>query len=433
MKERSGFSMRGCMIVIVVLAVAVVGVHHVLIRPLITKRVKEWAHRNVPEEMRGKFETFMDQPVDLPPRFFEPITVSTEVEDAMANVKSLYKQHKPQQIDFGALDTVEQGGEITDETWTEIQQDLQRIQPYIEALIELANRDDYRLELEELPSFLELQIGAKVLCLRACLEAKSGQWMEAFRSNLASHRLAVRRPDSSLIGHLVAIAIQGISSTNTSFLASRCPDPNALHEALGHLRELAPRVNLDLLDRALEVDMITSLRKAKKEGYEVSLLPGKPGRFYLRQLMDWMMSQRSEGSSSQFPPKLVVQLARTLGYGQAFEYVFFAVALPNFVAAETREDVSVSEYHLAQLTVASKLAELTEGEVPTEVSELVPNYLSDKPEDPFAETEVSYPFHKEQGMFYGIGPDEQDDQLRVLYSPSNGTVSNGDIAPYDFR
>ncbi len=266
MKKRSGFSTRGCLIVIVILILVVVGMHHLLIRPFITKRVEEWAISKVPEDMRGKFKAFMEQPIDLPPQFFEPVTVPAELEDAVANLKSLYKQYEPQSIDLRLLDTIQKGEELSSGEWTEIRRNLQEIQPYIEALIDLANRDDYQLERKGIPDFLQAQVGAKVLCLRACAEAQAGRWMEAFESTLASHRLAVRRPDTSLIGHLVAIAITGISSSNTSFLAAHCTEPNALHEALGRLRRLDPLVNLDLLDRALEVDLITSLRTAKRDG-----------------------------------------------------------------------------------------------------------------------------------------------------------------------
>ena len=51
--------------------------------------------------------------------------------------------------------------------------------------------------------------------------------------------------------------------------------------------------------------------------------------------------------------------------------------------------------------------------------------LTEMPVDPFSGAQ----FLRDEttGAFYSVGPDGGDDRLRVVYDPTNGTISRGDL------
>ena len=165
---------------------------------------------------------------------------------------------------------------------------------YTDKLIAYTQRLDYELSVlaeppsqfsaTRSPNYIMLQIASKTLQFRTYSAAKSGQWRDAFQANLASHRMTQRRPAIDLIAHLVAAAIQEMSSCSTAWLMQRCDDEAVLREAFEELKSLDKKVNLDVLDNILELSTFTRLRRFKKDNPGIDMTPGKTGLFYFGQL-----------------------------------------------------------------------------------------------------------------------------------------------------
>jgi hypothetical protein len=101
-----------------------------------------------------------------------------------------------------------------------------------------------------------------------------------------------------------------------------------------------------------------------------------------------------------------------------------SIALPNFEEASIRQKVSTARFHLTQLALAERVAQLEGAHSPAAPRDLVPKHLATEPLDPF----TSAPFPRSAtGDFYSPGPDGRDDQCAVTYDPTNGTLSPGDI------
>ncbi|MBI3736988.1 hypothetical protein HY256_10805 [Candidatus Sumerlaeota bacterium] len=58
------------------------------------------------------------------------------------------------------------------------------------------------------------------------------------------------------------------------------------------------------------------------------------------------------------------------------------------------------------------------------MSELVPGILADLPKDPFS---PDHKFYIEIPKPHSVGPDQEDQHASLLYDPTNGAVSAGDI------
>ena len=88
------------------------------------------------------------------------------------------------------------------------------------------------------------------------------------------------------------------------------------------------------------------------------------------------------------------------------------------------------QLHMAQVQAAIHWYHLKEKKWPKGLKDLEPGYISKVPLDPF----VDKPFRWSQDstgvpFVYSVGPDFKDDSVKVLYDPTNGTVSGGDIRP----
>ena len=83
-------------------------------------------------------------------------------------------------------------------------------------------------------------------------------------------------------------------------------------------------------------------------------------------------------------------------------------------------------FHLTQLTLAQRIAQLKGNTVTGQKPELVPEYFKSELVDPFSGE--PYLWDAESGCFYGVGPDREDDQNSLTYDPTNGIISAGDIS-----
>lgn len=105
------------------------------------------------------------------------------------------------------------------------------------------------------------------------------------------------------------------------------------------------------------------------------------------------------------------------------------IAIPNFLEADVRFIVSKAKLRLTQLATALEIEEKLNGQYPSALSDLAPKYFEKMPVDPFSGEPFKYARSADGRDYklYSVGPDKVDGGGDTQYSPSNGTVSGGDL------
>jgi type II secretory pathway pseudopilin PulG len=117
-----------------------------------------------------------------------------------------------------------------------------------------------------------------------------------------------------------------------------------------------------------------------------------------------------------------------------------AIAIPNFLEAQTRSKVARSKSELRSLALALEMHHVDNGTYPSD--DQFPGalttptaYLSSILVDPFALPQDPGTYYYRLGgtdedpnwTMWGVGPDKVNDQATIEYDASNGTSSRGDI------
>ena len=119
--------------------------------------------------------------------------------------------------------------------------------------------------------------------------------------------------------------------------------------------------------------------------------------------------------------------------------ILAAIAIPNFLEAQTRANVARSKAELRDLAVAVETyyvenkAYPSEDQFPSALTTPVP-YTSVSLTDPFSPTQTdSYHYRLEstaegpRWTMWGVGPDQVNDNAAIEYDSTNGTTSRGDV------
>lgn len=399
-----------------------------------------WIREGFPPEQYAEMKEYFNTPVDLPKDFFETRTYPQEIRDAGEEINRLYKECAVDQIDFLALNDLKNGAELLEAEWGQIDSDVKKIQPFLDKLIPYVRMPGYEISAwpvdkidpeSNVPNFLSIQVSAKALLLRAYASANQKNWKDSFEASGSAYELTKRTLAGTLIQHLVSIAVQCMASDAMNKIVPSCNEVETLKNALNEMNRLDAMINLNQLKNARILDLIAGLNEFKKTDSSIDLTPGKPGRFYFRQMVDFVaQKERNQRWPEKFPELWVIKLGRSLGFGSEIDALLFTILSPNMESALIRERTAISQYRIVQVTLASRIEELTTGKEISRVADLVPAYFPKEPVDPFAETGKSSAFLYDatKKTFYGIGPDLKDDKNQVIYDPSNGIISTGDIS-----
>ena len=105
------------------------------------------------------------------------------------------------------------------------------------------------------------------------------------------------------------------------------------------------------------------------------------------------------------------------------------VAVTTFIDADLRALVMTSKLLETQIATALAAYKMDKGKYPKRLSALVPDYFKTQPMDPFNGEEYRYKLAADGSgyVLYGVGPGRKDEGTAVLYDPTNGTISGGDI------
>jgi hypothetical protein len=101
----------------------------------------------------------------------------------------------------------------------------------------------------------------------------------------------------------------------------------------------------------------------------------------------------------------------------------------NFIEADVRYRVFLGRLRDTELAAAVELYRLDHDAAPRSLDQLVPKYIESIPIDPFTGKPMRYrPLADEGGgAIYSLGPDREDDRMRIEYDATNGTLSSGDV------
>lgn len=399
-----------------------------------------WIREGMPPEYLAEMKAYFNTPVDFPQEYFENRIYPKEIQESGTVINSLYKQAELEKIDFLVLNDLKNGDELLEAEWGQIGNEVQRIQPFLDQLMLFVRMPGFEIGAwpvnkidpeSTIPNYLSIQTSAKALLLRAYSSANQKNWKDAFQANLAAFELTKRNPVGTLIEHLIAIAIQSMSAEVAIRLVHSCDNGETLKNLLLELNRLDAIINLNRLEDILILDLIAGLREFKRTDATIDITPGKPGRFYFRQIVDYTArNERSSVSPEKFPELWIIQVGRFLGFGSEIDTLFYKMIVPKRESARIREATALTLYRMAQLSLASRIEEFATGKTVSRVADLVPTYFQTEPLDPFAEAGKgsAFLYDERRKTFYGIGPDNKDDQNRIIYDPSNGITSVGDIS-----
>jgi hypothetical protein len=101
--------------------------------------------------------------------------------------------------------------------------------------------------------------------------------------------------------------------------------------------------------------------------------------------------------------------------------------VPNFGDAFIRNLITITDNHLIRVMAALQLYHYDKKEYPNSLDDLFPNYLTAIPKDPFSDANFIYGKTGDSFYLHSVGPDLNDDKAEIIYDPTNGTVSSGDI------
>lgn len=105
------------------------------------------------------------------------------------------------------------------------------------------------------------------------------------------------------------------------------------------------------------------------------------------------------------------------------------IAVPNFMEADIRILTVKSKMLQTQIATALEIARRQNGRYPQKLSDLVPICFKTLPIDPFSGNEFTYNLSPDAATYFllGSGPTLAGTGGAVMYDPTNGTVSAGDL------
>lgn len=99
----------------------------------------------------------------------------------------------------------------------------------------------------------------------------------------------------------------------------------------------------------------------------------------------------------------------------------------SFIQPAVRDNVASARFQCIRMAAAARHRLLSEGEFPQSADEFAPLLPEGPPKDPFGSKRMKFFSREDSFTCYSVGPDEQDDRAEVVYDPTNGMLSGGDI------
>lgn len=243
---------------------------------------------------------------------------------------------------------------------------------------ELFRYEDYAYRVKAnggLPNWLNMQYAARFYNVLATFDLLQGGREEAQRLACANYRMGqlVGR-DATLTGHLIGLSLRDIAGKELQLIAlNGCETPDEMK---------AFWRSLEMVNRC------------------------EPQPLSAREWL-WFDRIASALSEEQWPKIEPIQ--------------------ENIRDAITRERVTAARFQLVRMAAAARAHQLATGRLPGGAGDLSPLLPGGAPADAFTSAPLRLAPAGAGVVCYSVGPDKADDGGAIVYDPSNGTISRGDI------
>lgn len=297
-----------------------------------------------------------------------------------------------------------------------------------------------------IPNFLAAQISAKMLCVEGRYFESQGEYRRALDNYMTALTMGrdFSAPEGTLISYLISIAIESISLKQLHHLvASGNLDRTTLDYVLARLSMIEETQATSAEAFRSEANCMGWIFKQmrKKPDEAQKMTKDMP---YFKGLSPEAMSALADRLEVEHKRlwDFMIQFIKTPywerdpeAHNQELEamiasfHPLMKVAVPNFTEADVRALVTTSKLLETQIATALAACKIDKKRYPIRLSALVPDYFKIQPMDPFNGEEYRYKAAPDGSTYtlHGVGPDRKDEATAVLYDPTNGTISGGDI------
>ena len=297
------------------------------------------------------------------------------------------------------------------------------------------------------PDYFAIQTVANLVQLKSLALADRKQYRDAFQYALLNLMASKAHPYSSVISRLIGNGILNLALESLKTVIKNCHDKEILKSALEAQMLVALRPSLIRPNAFQQTDFLGYIRHAGRLGIDVRI----QGLTAPELLFEWFRVQEiykerfvlpyikddkeREGiiSSRKNMDKIIHYITGEKkprqNYYNAIEAlvasrVLLEIAAPNYMEASTREKYIRTRLNLLILHTDQELEVLDHETIPDQVKDLKPEAKADILQDLFSSDNESI---KSEPFYYSIGPDGVDQKGEILYDPTNGTNSQGDI------
>ena len=226
-------------------------------------------------------------------------------------------------------------------------------------------------------SFLTLQILAKIMVLKGKLAELENRPQDAIQEYAMIIRMGKQLDQTTLIMRLISAAMRAVGV-------------NAMGELLDNPHSVS--YASDIYNTMKQFEPAQSIDTAVLANYE-------PG----------------------------LRMNDVIDIPRVYRMLFERIAKPNIEAALIRNKIANAKQEMVYLASATRVYQAQHQKEPDKLENLVPDLMVSVPKDPFSNLTFEYLNRGGEVTFYSFGPDTTDNQARLFYDPTNGTVSNGDV------
>ncbi len=289
----------------------------------------------------------------------------------------------------------------------------------------------------------------KYTLIAAVDTARRGEYQTAMEMAVLPVRYVQGERPLDAVKELLRVASVSRSAEAFSTITRRCNDADALRHGLDLLNRFSFIAEPLPVERWQLGDVAAPLYRAHTFGYPVELRGQTITTLYY-QLFDILSGTYGLWAMDNFPagdPRHEMGAIQTgsnlwdesgmkgkslMVRSTPFVRAVFGVSpgqmfsmTKDLTEAEVRDKVSAAKYRLAQLFLAQRVVELTQGASAAGDDSAIAAHLGEIPADPFSMGPML--FNEEKGIFYSVGPNGEDENTESLFDVTNGTYSEGDI------
>lgn len=387
-----------------------------------------------PEQM-ALLDRLKTEPLDFPGTWslesFDPPELVAFVEESQTLLLSV-----PPKIPEKIKSRLSTAEPFVEGEWLEVAKLVEAASAYLRAVKTLVSQPGYRLgvlplpkKAPNLPDYTAIQSPGHLLLLKARLaDHFSNDLRVVFPYALTALQLTTRKNSSPLISHLIAVALQLRLTKSLAYFAAKCEDPQLLRDSLADMNRLAPLTELGVFLDPLRLMVTDAVQLENEAGGNIRLVTGKPGSYYFKKLQSpdsaWRRSVPAKRPNRW--NARIERLALPLYSYWGILDIVAGISLPDVTEGLVTEQRASAELTLSRLALANRIHELEGQGRARDTASFVPDLLPEDPIDPF--TDEAYLWSASDSVFYSVGPDKVSQENRLRYSPTNGTVSAGDIS-----